>query len=181
MEPMSIIISVVKALFGAFFGFFIGAIILLTDTGMIGMFIGAIILGYLLFATSVIELAGALLLGFIIFAIGSYFDLIGKLANKFTIADSLGQAPWIDTFFSLLVIFMAGLIVVKILWGIAMQDAGLPESINWGCGLVIGLILAGILLWGASKGSVDTSLAAWIWGGGIIGFLLSFMPGHPLM
>ncbi|MBT3315626.1 MAG: hypothetical protein HN390_13540 [Anaerolineae bacterium] len=83
MEPISIIISVVKALFGAIFGFFIGALVLLTDTGVVGMVVGAILLGYLLFATSVLELGGALILGFIIFAIGTYFELVSKLANKF--------------------------------------------------------------------------------------------------
>ena len=181
MEPISIIISIVKAIFGVVFGFFVGAIVLLTDTEMIGMFIGAIILGYLLFATSMIEIGGALVLGFIIFAIGAYFELVEKLANKFPVANTLEQAPWVNTFFSLLIIFMVALIIVKLLWGFVMQDAGIPESLNWGCGLIVGLIFAGILLWGASKGNADASLAAWMWGGGIIGFLLSFMPGHPLM
>lgn len=91
--------------------------------------------------------------------------------------------PWVDTFFSLLIIFMAALLIVKILWGIATKEEttmGLPENINWGCGAIIGLILAGILFWGASSGG-DATITAWVLGGGIIGFLLSFMPGHPLM
>ncbi len=181
MDPLAITISVVKALFGAILGFFIGAIVLVTDSGVMGMIVGAILLGYLLFAISVVEIGGALVLGFIIFAIGSYFELVSKLANRFPVADALGQALWVDSFFSLLIIFMVGLILAKLLWGKATEDSGIPESVNWGCGLIIGLIFVGILFWGASKGSADASIASWVWGGGIIGFLLSFMPGHPLM
>ena len=45
MEPISIIISIVKAIFGVVFGFFVGAIVLLTVTERFDMVIGTILLG----------------------------------------------------------------------------------------------------------------------------------------
>jgi hypothetical protein len=136
-----------------------------------------------LFAAGLVDLFLGLLLGVLILGINGVTGFAGWFTQKLSFSETYAGATgrFIEGAFVVYGCLLLGILIVILLLIRIKPGPGLTPGMVVGCGTASGLVL-GIGIWVCTASEVETPLSlvmAWGIAGGLLGFLVSLIPGAP--
>ncbi len=179
--------TVIKPVFGAIVGFFIGTILLATGAGFAGSMLGAFALGLILLFAGLLDLLVAVVLWFFLLALESRVHRIEALLAPLSINQQMGGGfvgAAAEKVVSWTAVYLAGLLVVTLVLSLLKSKIGapgMPTIASLGCGGGAGLVL-GTLIWliqRSMEAGTPAMVAIWVVSGALLGLVVGFLPGPP--
>jgi len=184
MEPAQLLGVILKPISGALVGLFIGVLLFVTQSWLVGSLIGAVILLLLILFGGLVDILAAIVLWFVLILVEWQTHLVQGWTLGLSISQVFGggvTGDIVEFLFRLAAIYCASLMVAILLLLRLKPEVGIPDNVNLGCAGIGGLVV-GLALWWHVTTQPDAS--PWIvltWGvsGALLGLVVSFIPGPP--